>query len=593
MKRWAFAAIAVLFMLLPMRQALRADQVQYTVEDLGTIDGLVPTITGINASGQVSGFITLPGVPEGANFRAVRYTNGLGWTYLPGLDGHSVANGINAYGELTGYYVTAMGQQMAYRYTDAGGVVDIALPDGAFSEGLAINSAGEVAGWGFAGTFVAFRASPGLAPQVLPSLGDAFPFNKACGINDAGVVAATAIGADFVQTRALRIDVDGTVAHVTPFDGEAGTSAACAIDNDGRLGGHSTAGVGTSHAFRFTTGSPVDVDAFGSSFSKVEAISGGVSVGWHLLADASARAFIHTDANGTRELNTLIAPEDGWVLTEAKAVNAVGQIAGAGMLNGAVRAFRLTPSQTADTTAPVIDRVTASPSDITTPNGAMVPVTVQVDATDNVDAVPSCTIAGIASPGSAAGDFEFTAGTLSALVRAVAGRTYTLSVACSDAAGNTSPAATASVAVADDTTAPVIGLLVATPSRIWPPNGRMVDVQLTVGATDDVDPSPSCTLTGVRGMNTGDAEITGPLSARVRAKKNNDGSDRTYFLVVTCTDDAGNSAQRSVTVTVAKGDGDHDYYYAKLLRKLHELRHDRDNDRHDRDDRRGSNRGRR
>ena len=84
MKRWTFATIAALFLLLPLREALRADQVQYTVEDLGTIDGLVPTVTGINASGQVSGFVTFPG-DEPRDTRAVRYTNGLGWTYLPGF----------------------------------------------------------------------------------------------------------------------------------------------------------------------------------------------------------------------------------------------------------------------------------------------------------------------------------------------------------------------------------------------------------------------------------------------------------------------------------------------------------------------------
>jgi uncharacterized membrane protein len=576
MKRWTFATIALLFLLLPLRGALRADQVQYTVEDLGTIDGLVPTVTGINASGQVSGHVTLP---DGST-RAVRYTNGLGWTFLPGLEAtHSAANGINRFGDVVGIIV-ASGMQLGFRYTDTAGVEAIfPLAGGTFTSASAINDSGVVVGFADSGGVLqAFRASPGLPPQALPGLGGAFAM--ACGINDAGQIAGSAATPAGVQ-HAVRFEIDGTVTDVGTFDGPAGTSSGCAIDSDGRLGGNALSG-GLFRAFRFSGGTLANLDAFGSGFSTVEAISAGTSVGWYLPADASpARAFIHTDATGSIDLNSLIAPEDGWLLGEAKGVSVEGQIVGHGTLNGVPRAFRLTPTQTADTTAPVIDRVAASPSLITPPNGAMIPVTVLVSVTDDVDAAPACSITGIASPGAADGDFSFDG--LSALVRAVPGRTYTLSVACSDAAGNASQAATTSVEVAPDTTAPVIGLLVATPSRIWPPNGRMVDVQLTVAATDDVDPSPSCALTGVRGMNAGDAEITGPLSARVRAKKDNDGSDRTYYLQVTCTDSSGNSARRSVTVTVAKGDGNYDDYARALLRKLYDRLHDRYDRRGDRD----------
>ena len=80
---------------MPLRSALRADAPHYTVENLGGIGGGVPTITGINASGQVSGdVVTATGT------HAVRYTPGTGWEFLHGLDVRfSVANGINASGE--------------------------------------------------------------------------------------------------------------------------------------------------------------------------------------------------------------------------------------------------------------------------------------------------------------------------------------------------------------------------------------------------------------------------------------------------------------------------------------------------------------
>src|SRR5205807_2615717 len=49
-------------------------------------------------------------------------------------------------------------------------------------------------------------------------------------------------------------------------------------------------------------------------------------------------------------LNDLIPPGSGWVLTGAAAVNDVGQIIGVGTLNGEDRAFRLDPLTTAPPT---------------------------------------------------------------------------------------------------------------------------------------------------------------------------------------------------------------------------------------------------
>ena len=74
----------------------------------------------------------------------------------------------------------------------------------------------------------------------------------------------------------------------------------------------------------------------------------------------------------------------------------------------------------------------------------------------------------ITSAGAPAGDSAIT-GPFSAGVRAVGGRTYSLRVACSDAAGN-SRDASVDVVVPADTTAPVITALSASPDYIWPPN---------------------------------------------------------------------------------------------------------------------------
>src|SRR5688572_1099579 len=99
MKRHIFAAaFGALLVLLPVRDALRADATLYTVQDLGaTPDGLVPTVTGLNASGQVSGYVT----PDTGMPLAVRYTPGDGWEYLPGVSTiFSLATGINDSGDV-------------------------------------------------------------------------------------------------------------------------------------------------------------------------------------------------------------------------------------------------------------------------------------------------------------------------------------------------------------------------------------------------------------------------------------------------------------------------------------------------------------
>jgi len=60
MQRYTLAAVAVLLVLFPAQRALQADQTLYTIQDLGqTADGRTPTVTGLNAKGQLSGYVWL------------------------------------------------------------------------------------------------------------------------------------------------------------------------------------------------------------------------------------------------------------------------------------------------------------------------------------------------------------------------------------------------------------------------------------------------------------------------------------------------------------------------------------------------------
>jgi hypothetical protein len=533
------AAFGALLVALPVRQALRADAALYTVEDLGQIDGVAPTVTGMNAAGQLSGYITdASSLP-----RAVRYTAESGWEYVPGVSSfYSLATGINASGDLVGYHFDGASFR-AFRYVAGIGVSSIEpLPGGTMTFGFGIDAAGNVVGQSDSGNTAegmrGFRAAPGL-PALPLAVGGG---SKACGINDAGQIAGDFISASG-RTHAFRLETDDSVTDIVPFGGPGGTGLGCAIDAAGRVGGQSNQ-AGVNRGFLFDSGSLVPVDTFPVSHgSNVESVAAGVAVGWFMtLPGNGVHAFVHT-ADGSADLNDLIDPGTGWLLQQAFAVNTKGSIAGVGRLNGQARVFRLTPVR--DMTAPVITALSASPASIEPPNNGMVTVTVSASATDDRDPAPVCSITGLDGHGAAATDFTVT-GALTGWVRARSGATYSFAVACSDAAGN-SATGSVDVVVPPDTVAPAITSVSANPSTIVPPDGAEVGVSVTVTATDNVDASPSCSLSAISVIPaaTGDYGITGPLTAKVRAI-----GGRTYTLVVTCRDAAGNPASAAVAVVV-------------------------------------------
>jgi hypothetical protein len=540
MKRYAVAAVVTLGLMLTGQDGLRADTVSYTVENLGTtIDGLVPTITGINASGQVSGYVTTAadGTP-----RAVRYTAGAGWQYIPGLENtYSLATGINVNGDLSGYELAPVGFR-AFHYVDGPGVTTLdALPGGTFAVGLGINDSGQIVGYGDTSSGVRgwMSAPNSTTVSQLPTLPGG-SMALVCGINNAGAAVGSSATADGFM-HAYRVNADATIDDVGSLDGPTGSSGACAIDANGRVGGNSSVG-GSTHAIRFDISQPVDIDAFGSIFSTVNGMAAGVSVGSYLDASGNFFAFAQPGTDAAVDLNTELSNAPGWVLAKAMAVNENGVIVGNGMLNGVPADFLLRPVAARDTTPPVISSVTATPATIFPPNGQTVPATVAVVATDDSGSA-ACSLTDISGPGTAGVDYQVT-GNLSGSVKAVGGRTYTFNVTCSDAAGNHSSAA-AAVYVQPDTTAPVIASVSATPSNIWPPKGQTVTVAVGVDATDDSGVAPTCRLSSIAGGAPGDSRISGMLTGSVKAV-----GGTTYTFTATCVDAAGNSATRPVTVTV-------------------------------------------
>jgi probable HAF family extracellular repeat protein len=532
---------ALLIFVLPTTNRVSAEAPLYTVQDLGTLNGLVPSVTGVNASGEVSGYVSDPNTGT----HAARFRDGK-WSYLPGLETTtSLAFGINDHGDVVGYMLHESGFFRAFRYVDGTGVELIdPLPGGNSSFGMAINNNGVVVGSGDTPDGPrAWRASRGLPAVALPT----FPggtFAMASGVNDASQVVGTASTADGFQ-HAFRAEVDDTLTDLGAFP-DGTTSLAVGIDGAGRVSGRANRGDGNFRAFRYS-GSLVDLDSFGALQSSAEGMSNGTTVGWYtMLPTFENRAFAHTVADGSFDLNDRIPADSGWVLQQAKAVNSAGQIIGTGLLNNQPGVFLLSLAVPPDTTAPTINNLSVTPASIVPPNKTMIPVTVSVSAIDDRDMAPACWVTHIDGHGAPAANFSVT-GSLSGSVRAVGGSTYSFFVTCADAAGNAAQAF-ANVVVPPDTTGPVFTNLSATPAMIWPPQNQMVPVAISAAAMDDSGDVPACRLgsiTSSAGVPATDFAVTGVNTGTVRAV-----GGRTYTLNAVCTDSSGNSSWASTPVFV-------------------------------------------
>jgi glycosidase len=131
---------------------------------------------------------------------------------------------------------------------------------------------------------------------------------------------------------------------------------------------------------------------------------------------------------------------------------------------------------------------------------------------------------------------------------------HTITVSATDLAGNTGTC-TATLTVIDSAAPSIAGASVDRPV-IWPPNHKMVTVTVSYAATDNC--GPVATVLGVtsnepEGDTAPDWEIIDAHHVRLRAERDDSGNGRVYTIRITSTDASGNSATKTLTVTVPKG----------------------------------------
>lgn len=264
----------------------------------------------VNAAGQIAGYVESSD-PLQFIIDAV-YWVGDTMTMLPRLNGFAMANGLNASG-------VAVGQ--------AGLNIADCNPEGGCTVSRAVR-------WDDNGI------------QILNLLTPTDCSSDAFDINDAGTVIGQVtvgilLGGDFFpDCYEMATEVHGVIwENGQPIDLGPGTFP-LDINNNGIVVGVASE-IDFDRAIRWVNGSPVTLGDLGFGGQAQAINDDGKIVGVVMTETGEQRAALW-ETNTAIDLNTLIN-DDSWVLTEARAINSIGQIAGIGVRDGQSRAFLLTP----------------------------------------------------------------------------------------------------------------------------------------------------------------------------------------------------------------------------------------------------------
>ena len=131
--------------------------------------------------------------------------------------------------------------------------------------------------------------------------------------------------------------------------------------------------------------------------------------------------------------------------------------------------------------------------------------------------------------------------------------TYVITLTVRDGRGGSS-SDTLLVTVVD-AAPPAIQSAVAIPAVLSPVHKQLVAVTISVSVSDACDGSVRCHITSVASSDPVDGAdwvITGDLTLNLRAERSNKRIGRIYTVTIVCTDAAGNSSTKAVTVTVPR-----------------------------------------
>lgn len=339
-----------LFLLLLLGPLSSSAQLTYMVKDLGTLGGNNSLGAAVNSKGQVAGASYLP--DDTVQHAFITGPNGaLPLQDLGTMGGaETYGQAINTSGRVAGTLKLADGTTLHPFLSgqDGIGLIDLGTLGGTNAYAYGVNGAGETAGYSslpanrvshafLSGANGGALADLGTLPGGLSSFGFA--------VNATGQVAGysgTSVGLSHAFLSAAH---GGALTDLGTLGGS--TSFATAVNDAGRVVGRAETTAGQQHAFRSAPngGALEDLGTLGGSFSIAEGINAsGAVVGYsYLSGNATQHAFIFTSAYGIKDLNALVPPGSGITLTDARAINDSGQIAGYGTVGLYTHAFLLLP----------------------------------------------------------------------------------------------------------------------------------------------------------------------------------------------------------------------------------------------------------
>jgi probable HAF family extracellular repeat protein len=167
-------------------------------------------------------------------------------------------------------------------------------------------------------------------------------YSYAYALNDDGWVTGSAFTPNFAAQRAFLYN-GGTLRDLGTLGGT--NSVGRDIDSSGWVVGGANTASGAWRAFLHDGTIIRSLGTLGGASSEAFGVNdSGDVVGEATISSGESHAFIYLGGQ-MLDLNGMIDPASGWVLTAARAINESGQIAGFGTVGGQTHAFRLTPAQ--------------------------------------------------------------------------------------------------------------------------------------------------------------------------------------------------------------------------------------------------------